>query len=142
MSQSPNEQPLRSVDRLDWSRHLPPSLNIDRATHDKALEYFSAFYAPWLLLVDMPAFKADMLQSDTSRGSHAGDSTGLSRTAHYSPLLHCCILYIGLHLIREEEPELIRRFEAAFVQHCYPLLLLESDQPTLSSLRGLHMFAL
>ncbi|WVR04193.1 hypothetical protein IAU60_001193 [Kwoniella sp. DSM 27419] len=44
--QAPSPRNRQTGDWVDWSRNLPSSLDISRAIHDVALEYFAAYYAP------------------------------------------------------------------------------------------------
>ncbi|KAL7421439.1 hypothetical protein Q5752_004325 [Cryptotrichosporon argae] len=127
-------------DWVDWSRNLPATLDITRATHDAALDYFAAYYAPWGVTVDVPAFLADL---DTCNLARPADPTwaGPCRTTHYSPLLHNSALFLGLHMIRDQRPGLMAKLQSVFLQHCTVLLLAECDQTALSSLRAYNLFA-
>ncbi|OCF34544.1 hypothetical protein I317_03618 [Kwoniella heveanensis CBS 569] len=128
-------------DWVDWSRNLPSSLDITRPIHDLALEYFAANYALWCSVVDMPAFLDDLITCNLIQGVDRGHSSPPIRTAHYSPLLHCCVLYLGLHLIKHEHPGLFIKYENVFLSHCSKLLPLECDQTALSSLRAYGLFS-
>ncbi|OWZ44649.1 hypothetical protein C356_03258 [Cryptococcus neoformans c45] len=132
---------LRMGDWIDWSRNLPSSLNISKAIHDQALDYFAAFYAPWCLSVDMPAFLVDLNICNMTQVSGRDRQSPPSRTAHYSPLLHCCVLYLGLRLIKQEHPALVRSYESIFMRHCSALLFEECDHTALSSLRAYNLFS-
>lgn len=132
---------LRMGDWIDWSRNLPSSLNISKAIHDQALDYFAAFYAPWCLSVDMPAFLVDLNICNMTQVSGRDRQFPPSRTAHYSPLLHCCVLYLGLRLIKQEHPALVRSYESIFMRHCSALLFEECDHTALSSLRAYNLFS-
>lgn len=126
---------------MDWARHLPSTLNIDRSTHDRALEFFAAYYAPWCYNVDMSAFQTDLIVCNLVRAADRGKPSRPKRTAHYSPLLHNCALFLGLHITRHEYPNMSGRFESLFMQHCSALLLEECDNTSLSSLRAYSLFA-
>ncbi|KAK8864738.1 hypothetical protein IAR55_001994 [Kwoniella newhampshirensis] len=131
----------RPGDRVEWSRNLPPSLLISRSVHDQALGYFGAFYAPWCFIVDMPAFLNDLTLCNLVGPTDNGRPAPPVRTASYSPLLHCCVLFLGLTLIRDEHPTLMRSLESVFLQHCSSLLLVECEHTALSSLRAYNLFA-
>lgn len=131
----------RMGDWIDWSRNLPSSLNISKTIHDQALDYFSAFYAPWCLSVDMPAFITDLNICNMTQVSGRDRQSPPIRTAHYSPLLHCCVLYLGLRLIKQEHPALMRSYESIFMRHCSALLFEECDHTALSSLRAYNLFS-
>ncbi|WVF66758.1 hypothetical protein IAT40_001500 [Kwoniella sp. CBS 6097] len=137
----PFSRGMQIGDWVDWSRNLPSSLDITRPTHDLALEYFSANYALWCSVVDMPAFLDDLITCNLIQGVNRGHSTPPTRTANYSPLLHCCVLYLGLHLIKHEHPGLFIKYEGVFMSHCSKLLPLECDQTALSSLRAYGLFS-
>lgn len=131
----------RMGDWIDWSRNLPSSLNISKTIHDQALDYFSAFYAPWCLSVDMPAFITDLNICNMTQVFGRDRQSPPIRTAHYSPLLHCCVLYLGLRLIKQEHPALMRSYESIFMRHCSALLFEECDHTALSSLRAYNLFS-
>ncbi|WWC62367.1 uncharacterized protein I303_104963 [Kwoniella dejecticola CBS 10117] len=142
--QTQNESPaaleLQSGDWIDWSHNLPSSINISKSTHDQAMDYFGAFYAPWGVTIDMPAFLADLNRCNLVRAATQSRPVQ-TRTASYSPLLHCCAIYFGLRMIKHEHPTLMKTFEAIFIQHCMPLLLEECDHTALSSLRAYNLYA-
>lgn len=127
-------------DWVDWSKNLPPSLNIDKASHDRALEYFGAYYAPWCLIVDMPAFFADLGVCNMVRPSETQHRPP-ARTAHYSPLLHLSMLFMGLFMTRRDHPGYMRTLEGVFLQHGAKLLMDECDHATFSSLRAYNLYA-
>nr|XP_031859424.1 uncharacterized protein CI109_005068 [Kwoniella shandongensis]KAA5526496.1 hypothetical protein CI109_005068 [Kwoniella shandongensis] len=131
----------RPGDRVEWSRNLPPSLHISRSAHDQALEYFGAYYAPWCFNVDMPAFLNDLTLCNLVSATDDDRPTPPTRTASYSPLLHCCVMFLGMTLIRDEHPSLMKSLELVFMQHCSSLLPVECDHTTLSSLRAYNLFA-
>nr|XP_019012570.1 uncharacterized protein I206_02065 [Kwoniella pini CBS 10737]OCF51351.1 hypothetical protein I206_02065 [Kwoniella pini CBS 10737] len=139
-NESPTNLELQSGDWIDWSHNLPSALNISKSTHDQAMEYFSAFYAPWGITIDMPAFLIDLNRCNLVRAATQSRSAQ-SRTASYSPLLHCCAMYLGLRMIKHEHPALMKSYEAIFIQHCMPLLLEECDYTALSSLRAYNLHA-
>lgn len=132
---------LEAGDWVDWSRNLPPHFVIDRSAHDQALEYFTSYYAPWCLFVDMPAFVADLSTCNLVRVSDHGQCKAPTQTVNYSPLLHCSVLYMGLHLIRHEQPALMKSLRAVFPKHCSTLMLKECDHTALSSLRAYNLYA-
>ncbi|WWC88847.1 uncharacterized protein L201_003762 [Kwoniella dendrophila CBS 6074] len=137
---SPPSLELQSGDYIDWSYNLPSVLNISKMIHDQAMEYFSSFYAPWGMTIDMPAFLIDLNKCNLVRAINQKRPIQ-TRTASYSPLLHCCILYLGLRLLKTEYPTLMKTYEAIFIQHCVNLLLEECDHTALSSLRALNLYA-
>lgn len=102
------------------------------------MRYFAAFYAPWCLSVDMPHFLSDLPVCNIIRGSI---HVGATRTAHYSPLLHCSILFLGLYMIKDEFPEEMTRYQSVFWDHCTPLLLAECTHTGLGSLKAYNVFA-
>ncbi|WRT67615.1 uncharacterized protein IL334_004587 [Kwoniella shivajii] len=139
-SDLPSANDLQSGDWIDWSHSLPPTLNISRTTHDQVMSYVDAFYAPWGLTVDIPAFLYDLNTCNLVRAA-TQSKPNQTRTASYSPLLHCCVLYLGLRLVRHEHPVLMSQYESIFVSHCLTLLLEECDHTALSSLRAYGLFS-
>ena len=139
-SATPSAIELRSGDWIDWGRNLPPELDITKAVHDAALAVFGAYYAPWCMLVDMPAFLRDL---DTCNLVSRVPRTPAppKRTVDYSPLLHCCALHMGLHMGRDRWPEMAASMGKAFHTHCAPLILEENESPLTSSPKALALFA-
>lgn len=115
---------------------------MDRAIHDRALEHFAAFYAPWNLSMDASSFMTDLALCNRIHGGGGGDNPPPPHlTEHYSPLLHCCALFLGLYMIRDEYPDHMARLEMVFLQHCSTQLFAESDRAALSSLRAYNLYA-
>jgi hypothetical protein len=127
-------------DWVNWAQNLPKGLELTRELHDRALGYFDSYYGSWGLTVDMPAFMADL--NVCNRVRPIGDSApSPTRTAHYSPLLHCCVLYLGSIFMRKDHPSLVGELETTFWKHTSKLLLEECDQAALSSLRAYNLLA-
>ncbi|WWD04681.1 hypothetical protein V865_002752 [Kwoniella europaea PYCC6329] len=137
---SPDLIELGSGDWIDWSHNLPEALNITRTIHDRVIGHFSAFYAPWGISVDIPSFLVDLNKCNLIRAA-TQTRPQQSRTASYSPLLHCCVIYLGLRLIKHEYPALMKTYESVFIKHCMNLLLEECDHTALSSLRAYNLFS-
>nr|XP_031861566.1 uncharacterized protein CI109_002792 [Kwoniella shandongensis]KAA5528638.1 hypothetical protein CI109_002792 [Kwoniella shandongensis] len=134
-----NPPPQRIIDGcVDWSRHLPPGLMVDRSVHDAALAHFAAYYAPWCLVVDMPAFFEDMAICNLIGPSGPPVET---RTTYYTPLLHCTTLFLGLYLLGGEWPEKLKDRHEEFIQHCTKLAGIECDLPSVSSLRAINLLS-
>ncbi|WVQ76303.1 hypothetical protein IAR50_005968 [Cryptococcus sp. DSM 104548] len=131
---------LKPGDWIDWARALPEELPISKHQHDRAISLFETYYAPWCMVVDMPAFLRDMelccLVTRVPR-----EHTPPTRTAAYSPLLHICVLYIGLHLGHNEWPDLVHAMNSVFDKHCAALIMGEAEEPSTSTLRALNLFA-
>lgn len=136
-SPSPTLAPLEGDSRFEWAHNLPPFLHIDKTTHDNALDLFAAYYAPWCMVVDMPNFTRDLVVCNTfSSGVHTP-----RRTDHYSPLLHCAVLYLGIHYGRQHWPQLSEQYCSGYLQYCMNLMITELPSPTLSTLRGVNLLA-
>ncbi|ORY28952.1 hypothetical protein BCR39DRAFT_533268 [Naematelia encephala] len=123
--------------RLEWAQNLPPSLDITREIHDRALEHFASYWAPWCMTVDFPPFMRDLITCNM---------VGVfpkppRRTPHYSPLLHCVVLFMGMYYGRSQWPEALERYKSTFMQHCHILALYESNSPTLSTMRAVNLYA-
>ncbi|WWC85664.1 uncharacterized protein L201_000530 [Kwoniella dendrophila CBS 6074] len=131
---------LRPGDWIDWARPLPPELDISKAVHDMAISFFGAYYAPWCMVIDMQAFLRDLeicnLVTRTPRTSPSP-----RRTSAYSPLLHVCALYLGLHLRRDDWTTTAQQMDRFFDKHCAALIMEEIEDPSTSTLRALNIFA-
>ena len=90
----------------------------------------------------MSSFLADLELCNTVRKTGSVRQSPPKRTAHYSPLLHCCILYLGLYMIREQNLTLMRAYDSFFISHCSSLIYGEADSSSLGSLRGYNLFAI
>jgi hypothetical protein len=127
-------------DWVDWARNLPSTLKITKRIHDAAIDHFGAYYAPWCMAVDMSAFTRDIEVCNLVTRNPI-TSTPISRTSSYSPLLHNCILHLGLHLNRDKWPELAGTMDGLISTHCASMLIEETDAPDLSTPRALTLFA-
>ena len=125
---------------IEWSANLPQGLIIDQATHQLALDHFASYYAPWCMVVDMAAFMRDLALCNRKSISTL-DPIPPTRTAHYSPLLHTVVLYLGIYLLRDEWPDVLQVFDANFTAHCGQLVTKECSSPTLSTLRALNLMS-
>ena len=132
--------PALPGDYEDWTRNLPVCLNIDRATHDRALAFFAAYYAPWCFLADMPRFHRDLARCTLVRPADPSYAAP-ARTSYYSPLLHSTALYMGIFLNRREWPGLMRAYESVFMEHTAQQVLVECEQSSLSSVRAYNLYA-
>ncbi|KAF7366737.1 Zn(2)-C6 fungal-type domain-containing protein [Mycena sanguinolenta] len=74
---------------IDWSRHLPPEVALDRREHDRILDVSFKFCNMWCLRI-MPSF----FLRDMYRALSVPRSEKPPKTSHYSPLLHNAILSI------------------------------------------------
>ncbi|KAJ7081330.1 hypothetical protein B0H15DRAFT_467886 [Mycena belliarum] len=75
---------------LDWSRHLPPEVALDRAEHDNILGLAFKFLTPFSLAIVPSLFLRDMY-----RALSAPRSQIPPRTPHYSPMLHNSLLAVS-----------------------------------------------
>ena len=125
---------------VDWARYLPKSVPINRTMHDRAIQHFESFYAPWCMIVDIPAFLREMatINAETST---AATAFPIIRTPNYSPLLHNCVVYMGMYLLRDEWPDVMKTFEAVFAPHCSVYIRQETESPTLSTVRALNLLS-
>ncbi|OCF32024.1 hypothetical protein I316_06410 [Kwoniella heveanensis BCC8398] len=114
-----------------WASNLPPELFIDQATHDLAMERFSAYYAPWCVVADMPGFTADL-------DLICKDPLAPWRTMVYSPLLHCTSLFLGLCLLHRQPT---RETWDLFQHHCLNLLRRECANMTISTLLAINLLS-
>jgi hypothetical protein len=128
-------------DWVNWSNNLPTGFGVTRQIHDQALGLFASYYGAWGVTVDFPAFLKDLNSCNLVRPSGWEDEHPPARTAHYSPLLHCCVLYLGITFMRSDFPEIVGALDSAFWDHTSKLLLKECDQASLGSLRGYNLLA-
>ncbi|KAJ7178059.1 hypothetical protein C8R46DRAFT_988118 [Mycena filopes] len=76
---------------IDWSRHLPSGVLIDRKEHDKILSISFKFFLMYCLRIPPSLFFRDMY-----RALSVPASDPRPRTPHYSPILHNAILAISV----------------------------------------------
>ncbi|KAJ7159997.1 fungal-specific transcription factor domain-containing protein [Mycena crocata] len=77
-------------DPLDWSRHLPPEVALDRCEHDKILDLSFKFLTSFSLRIVPSLFLRDM-----HRALRGPRSQLPPRTPHYSPMLHNALLAVS-----------------------------------------------
>ncbi|KAJ7683915.1 fungal-specific transcription factor domain-containing protein [Mycena olivaceomarginata] len=75
---------------VDWSRHLPPEVALDRKEHDKILDLCFTFFTMWSFRVVPSLFLRDMYRALSTPRSEAPPIT-----PHYSPMLHNAILSLA-----------------------------------------------
>ncbi|WWC95593.1 hypothetical protein V866_002458 [Kwoniella sp. B9012] len=127
-------------DYVEWARHLPPDLRITKKVHDTALALFGAYYAPWCMAADMPAFLRDMEICNLVAKTPTTQPIP-RRTSNYSPLLHNCALRLGVHFNRDVWPELADMMDSLISKHCASMLIEETDDPNLSTPKALALYA-
>ncbi|GFZ51119.1 hypothetical protein JCM24511_08877 [Saitozyma sp. JCM 24511] len=127
-------------DWIDWARPLPPNINLSKTVHDAALAIFGAYIGAWCMVVDMPTFMRDLdICNLVTRQPRP--SPPPTRTGAYSPLLHNCVLYLGLHLRRDDWPDVAQAMDAVMDEHCAALVMGETEDPNTSTLLALTLFA-
>ncbi|KAF7360524.1 Zn(2)-C6 fungal-type domain-containing protein [Mycena venus] len=89
----------QSHPEIDWSRHLPPDVILERREHDKVLDLSFKFLTMWTFRIIPSLFLRDMY-----RALSVPRSKEPPRTPHYSPMLHNAIL--SLSLAFSDEPYL------------------------------------
>ncbi|KAF7360510.1 Zn(2)-C6 fungal-type domain-containing protein [Mycena venus] len=89
----------QSHPEIDWSRHLPPEVILERREHDKVLDLSFKFFTMWMFRAIPSLFLRDMY-----RALSVPRSKEPPRTPHYSPMLHNAILSLSLAL--SDEPYL------------------------------------
>ncbi|KAJ7130304.1 fungal-specific transcription factor domain-containing protein [Mycena epipterygia] len=75
---------------IDWSRHLPPEVALDRKEHDKIIDLSLKFFTMWCLRIVPSLFLRDMY-----RALSVPRSQQPPRTPHYSPMLHNAFLALA-----------------------------------------------
>ncbi|KAF7360528.1 Zn(2)-C6 fungal-type domain-containing protein [Mycena venus] len=81
----------QSHPEIDWSRHLPPEVILERREHDIILDLSFKFFTMWTFRVIPSLFLRDMY-----RALSVPRSEEPPRTPHYSPMLHNAILSLSL----------------------------------------------
>ncbi|KAF7329676.1 Zn(2)-C6 fungal-type domain-containing protein [Mycena kentingensis (nom. inval.)] len=74
---------------LDWSRHLPPSVNLSRRDHDTIFDLAFKFWTGWGLRAVPTLLLKDMYRAFSTPASHPPP-----KTPSYSPMLHNAFLSI------------------------------------------------
>ena len=116
----------------DFRRFLPP-VPITAAQHSLALDRFFRFFASW----GMRAVPS-LFQRDLTRAIHSQTQSPISRTAHYSPMLHNIILAIALVFV--DEPLLQNTVtRALFADLADKHLESEMARPTLATVHALAL---
>ncbi|KAF8208173.1 fungal-specific transcription factor domain-containing protein [Mycena galopus ATCC 62051] len=116
---------------IDWSRHLPPEVALDRREHDKILDMSFKFFTPWCLRLVPSLFLRDMY-----RVLNVPRSQKPPRTSHYSPLLHNAIL--SVNAVYSDDPYLRdRKTRQYFVNAAKALIEPECWKPDISLVHGM-----
>lgn len=120
---------------LDWSRHLPNAVPLDRRMHDEALDLLFKFVTSWCLRVVPPLFLRDMYRSLSAPRSQTPP-----KTAHYSPMLHNALLALALGFL--DDPA-VRDYKARhyFADEAKKYIEAESSKPNLCSVNALAAIA-
>ncbi|KAF7366740.1 Zn(2)-C6 fungal-type domain-containing protein [Mycena sanguinolenta] len=116
---------------IDWSRHLPPEVALDRREHDKILDLSFKFFNMWCLRVVPSFFLRDMY-----RALSVPRSEKPPRTSHYSPLLHNAVL--SVYAVFSDDPYLKdRTTRKFFFRAAQAQIEAESLKPDISLVLGL-----
>ncbi|KAJ7512365.1 hypothetical protein B0H11DRAFT_2268428 [Mycena galericulata] len=75
---------------IDWSRHLPPEVALDRKEHDRILDLSFKFFVSFNLRIVPSLFLRDMY-----RALSVPPSQRPPRTSYYSPMLHNALLAVS-----------------------------------------------
>ncbi|KAJ7337434.1 hypothetical protein DFH08DRAFT_1014449 [Mycena albidolilacea] len=111
---------------IDWSRHLPPEVTLDRRQHDKMLDLSFKFLTMWTFRVAPALFLRDMY-----RALSVPRSEKPPRTSYYSALLHNAIL--SLSALFSDDPYLRdRKTRQYFATKAKGLLEAECWKPDIS----------
>ncbi|KAJ7621071.1 hypothetical protein FB45DRAFT_1062110 [Roridomyces roridus] len=120
---------------LDWSRHLPSAVSLDRMEHDKVLDLAFKFCTTWCLRIDPSPFLRDMHRALSVSRSEPPSTTPLS---HYSPMLHNALLSVAL--IFSDDPHLRDlKTREHFANTAVVCVDTESKRPTISFVKALGL---
>ncbi|KAF7369302.1 Zn(2)-C6 fungal-type domain-containing protein [Mycena venus] len=116
---------------IDWSRHLPREVAIERKEHDKILDLSFKFFTTFSLRIVPSLFLKDMY-----RALSVPRSQRPPRTPHYSPMLHNALLAVSLNFsddVHLREP----RNRQYFINLALDSLQSECRKPDLSLIHAL-----
>ncbi|KAK6974960.1 Zn(2)-C6 fungal-type domain-containing protein [Favolaschia claudopus] len=120
---------------VDWARHLPSEVNLDKKEHDKILHLSFTFFTMWSLRLVPSLFLRDMYTALSIPASDTPPST-----LHYSPMLHNALL--SLAALYSDDP-IIRDYKTRehFANATRSYLSAESQKPSLNLLHSLAFLA-
>lgn len=120
---------------LDWSRHLPSTIPLDRPSHDKALDLLFKFFTSWCLRIIPALFLRDMYRALSVPHSQAPP-----RTPHYSPMLHNAL--VALALAFADDPKLRDlKSRQCFANYAKSFIEAECRKPNLSVVHALSVLS-
>ena len=138
---------------LDWSRHLPSSVPLDRPSHDKfvfsfqlttpprvhylfhrALDLLFKFFTSWCLRIVPALFLRDMY-----RALCIPPSQTPPKTPHYSPMLHNALISLALAFLDEPFRDLKTR--QIYASTAKSFIEAECRKPNLSVVHALSVLA-
>ncbi|KAJ7628398.1 hypothetical protein FB45DRAFT_918185 [Roridomyces roridus] len=117
--------------RIDWSRHLPPEVPLDRREHDKILDLTFKFLTMWGQRVVPSLFLRDM-----HRALSVPPSEPPPVTPHYSPMLHNALLALSANF--SDDPRIRdRAARECFANAAKSCLDAECKRPNISLVEAL-----
>ncbi|KAJ7291330.1 hypothetical protein C8J57DRAFT_1044747, partial [Mycena rebaudengoi] len=121
---------------FDWSRHLPPEVNIKRKEHDKLLDLCFKFFSMSCLRIVPAPFLQDMYRALSSPPSQKPPET-----PHYSPMLHNALLSIAA--VFSDDPRIRdSKFRHHFATAAKSCLEAECQKPKLSLVQACGFLAI
>ncbi|KAJ6463947.1 hypothetical protein C8R45DRAFT_1024684 [Mycena sanguinolenta] len=116
---------------IDWARHLPREVALDRREHDKILDLSFKFFMSWAFRIVPHLFLRDMY-----RALSVPRFEQPPRTPHYSPMLHNAVLAVSA--VFSDDPRLrdpnTRQY---FARAAHALVFQEIQRPTISTVLAL-----
>ncbi|KAK7042485.1 Zn(2)-C6 fungal-type domain-containing protein [Favolaschia claudopus] len=124
-----------SQPEIEWSRHLPSEVILNRREHDKSLHRSFSFYTMFALRVVPSLFLRDMYRAlSVSRLEKP------VKTSHYSPMLHNALL--SMAMLFSDNPTLRdRKTRQRFVDTAKALANEEYPKPDISLVQALAFLA-
>ncbi|KAF8909703.1 fungal-specific transcription factor domain-containing protein [Gymnopilus junonius] len=120
---------------FDWSRHLPKIADLDRKSHDKALDLLFKFFTSWCLRIVPALFLRDMYRAlSVPPGHHP------PKTPHYSPMLHNALVSLGLAFLDDYKFRDLR-VRQYFANTAKSWIEAECQKPNLSVVNALDILA-
>ncbi|KAJ7084052.1 hypothetical protein B0H15DRAFT_990723, partial [Mycena belliarum] len=115
---------------IDWSRHLPQGVRMDRKEHDRVLDLTFKFFTGWAFRIVAPLFLRDM-----HRALSAPRSQRPPRTPHYSPFLHNALLAVSV-IFSDDQHLRDPKVRHMFVDTAREHIEAECKKPDISLVQG------
>ncbi|PPQ76231.1 hypothetical protein CVT26_008583 [Gymnopilus dilepis] len=120
---------------FDWSRNLPKIADLDRKSHDRALDLLFKFFTSWCLRIVPALFLRDMYRALSVPPGYPPP-----KTPHYSPMLHNALVALGLAFLDDYKYRDLR-VRQYFANTAKSWIEAECQKPNLSVVNALGVLA-